>query len=367
MDVLFVFNHPAPYKVRLFNELSKEIKVTALFERLKNADRDPKFYNKEETKFDIVPIKGLNFGYENHFSFGIVKHLKTHNYDIVVMNGWHTISEMLAINYLKKSGKPYIFYINGGIIRSQESKFMKRLKTRYISGASLYFSPDENSNRYLTYYGAEASKIVNYPYSTIYEKEVLSKPLASEEKNNLRTKLGIKAEKLFVSCGQFIARKNYGRLIKYWAKQDRNHVLLLIGGGKEEHKYEKLIKEEKLTNVMLLDFVARQDLFQYFQASDVYLFPSKEDIYGHVINEALSQGLPIISNRDVNSALRLLKNGENGYVVDIDNDLEIDAAIAGVLKEPTMQVNALATARQNTLEQMAKVHLEIFNNWVSKK
>ena len=367
MHVLFVFNHPAPYKVRLFNELSKEIKVTALFERLKNFDRNPRFYCEEEVNFNVLNIKGINFGYENHFSTGVRKHLQTNDYDVIVMNGWHTLSEMIAIKYLQKAGKPYVFYINGGIIRQNESSFMKRLKTRYIKGASLYFSPDENSNRYLTYYGADANKIVNYPYSTIYKKDILDSPLSSEEKIKLRSNLEIPAEKLFVSCGQFIARKNYKRLISYWAKQKPEHVLLLIGGGKKKHQYEKLIKDLGINNVKLLDFVARDVLFSYFQAADAYIFPSKEDIYGHVINEALSQGLPVISNKRVNSALRLIKNGENGYIVDINQDEEIDNAIVNVLNKPEMQNKALDTSRENTLEIMAKVHLDAFHNWVNKK
>ena len=176
MRVLFVFNHQAPYKVRLFNELSKEIEVTALFERLKDSDRDPRFYNCNDIKFKPTYIKGLNLGHDNHLSRGIVKHLMNNEYDIVVMNGWHTFSEMMAINHLKKHGKSYVFYINGGIINIKESRIMHKIKTHYISGASLYFSPDENSNKYLIHYGAEPEKIINYPYSTIYEKEILNNP-----------------------------------------------------------------------------------------------------------------------------------------------------------------------------------------------
>ncbi|MDD4154396.1 MAG: glycosyltransferase [Bacilli bacterium] len=367
MHVLFVFNHPAPYKVKLFNELSKAIQVSAIFERLKNKDRNPLFYESRELLFKNVRIKGINLGLENHFSRGIVDYIKNNKFDIIVMNGWHTFSEMMAINYLKKHHIPYLFYINGGIIKSHEPKVMKKIKTYFISGADLYFSPDENSNNYLTYYGADASKIVNYPYSTIYDSEVLKQTTSIKEKTELRKALNIKGEKVFVSCGQFIPRKNHTRLIKYWSKQPENNRLLIIGGGKEKNKYLKLISSLGIKNVKILDFMTRNNLFMYFKAADAYIFPSKEDIYGHVINEALSQGLPVISNKGVNSALRLIKNGENGYIVDINQDEEIDNAIANVLNKPEMQNKALDTSQENTLEIMAKVHLEAFHNWVNKK
>ena len=367
MKVLFVFNHQAPYKVRLFNELSKKVEVTALFERLKDSDRDPRFYGGENIDFKTVYIKGLNLGHDNHLSRGVVKHLKNNEYDMVIMNGWHTFSEMAAINYLKKHGKPYVFYINGGIIRKKETNLLKKIKTRYISGADLYFSPDENSNKYLIHYGAEPDKIVNYPYSTIYEREILREPVSPQEKAEIRKSLNLDAAKVFVSCGQFIPRKNFMRLISYWKKRPKNHLLVLIGGGPEEKKYRKLIKGLGLTNIRILNFQSRHVVFNYFKASDVYLFPSKEDIYGHVVNEALSQALPVISNHNVNSAQHLIRDGENGFVIDFDNGDEIDEAISKTLDNQNMAAAALDTARQNTIELMAKTHIDAFCNWMSHK
>jgi len=366
MHVLFVFNHPAPYKVRFFNELSRQITLSVIFERLKNSDRDPRFYRAEDMNFDVVRIKGLNLGRENHFSTGIAAHLRSHAYDLIVMNGWRTYSEMLAICYLKKHRIPYVFYINGGIIKERESQLFRRIKTYFIGGADLYFSPDANSNYYLVHYGAEPSRIINYPYSTLYEREIIAEPLSSAAKRELRLRLGIDAASVFVSCGQFIPRKNYLRLIAYWKKQPRDRMLIIIGGGKEKAHYQRLIAQLDLHNVVLLNFMERTALFEYFRAADAFIFPSKEDIYGHVINEAMSQGLPVISNYHVNSSLHLIRDGENGFVIDIDDDKAIDAAIEAVLTT-AMGGKAIASARENTFETMAKIHADTFKEWVNKK
>ena len=367
MHVLFVFNHPAPYKVKLFNEINKKIQISVIFERLKNKDRNPLFYESREISFNNIRIKGINIGLENHFSNGIVKHLKNNSYDIVIMNGWHTFSEMLALRYLKKHHKPYFFYINGGIIKRNEISLFKKIKTYFISGAELYFSPDQNSNKYLTYYGADESKIINYPYSTIYEHEIIAKPLSHEEKMNLRKALNVVCTKLFVSCGQFIQRKNYLRLINYWKSQPSENVLVIIGGGKEKNKYLKHIEKLGLKNVNIFDFVPHSKLFMYFRAADSYIFPSKEDIYGHVINEALSQGLPVISNKNVNSALRLINNGKNGHIVNIENDDEVSNAIQSVIENSNMPYEAIKTAKENTIETMSEVHIKVFKDWMERR
>ena len=366
MRILFVFNHPAPYKVRLFNELAKHVEVTALFERSHNADRDPRFYEEGEPKFKIVLIKGLALGNENHLSLGIVKHLKANDYDLVIMNGWHTFSEMLALRYLKKHRKSYVFYINGGIIRAKEPRLLKAIKTYFIANADAYMSPDKNSNDYLLHYGADADKICNYPYATISSSDVLATPVTSDEKISLRKKLDVEATKLFVACGQFIPRKNHQRLIEYWRLAPKDHVLLLIGGGKEKRAYEHLLRKYDLHNVRLIDYVPKDILFEYFRAADVCLFPTKEDIYGHVVNEAFSQGLPVIASRHANSALNLIKDGVNGYLIDFADDNQITATISKVLSSPEMPHESLKTAQDNTVEVMGQRHIEIFNQLVKK-
>lgn len=366
MRVLFIFNHPAPYKVRLFNELAKHVEVTALFERSRNADRNPLFYEEGKPKFKIVLIKGLAFGNENHLSLGIVKHLKANDYDLVIMNGWHTFSEMLALRYLKKHRKSYVFYINGGIIRAKEPYLLKAIKKYFIANADAYMSPDNNSNNYLVHYGADAKKIFNYPYATISNGDILSSPFTSEEKSILRKKLHVEAAKLFVACGQFIPRKNHRRLIEHWRKAPKDHVLLLIGGGKEKRGYENLLQKYNLQNVQIINYVTKDILFEYFRSADICLFPTKEDIYGHVVNEAFSQGLPVIASHHANSALHLIEDGVNGYLIDFEDDDQITTTILKVLSSPEMPLESLKTAQNNTIEIMGQRHLEVFNHLVKK-
>ena len=51
MKVLIVFNHPAPYKIRLFNELAKHFDLEVIFEREKATNRPDAFYNAKEFNF----------------------------------------------------------------------------------------------------------------------------------------------------------------------------------------------------------------------------------------------------------------------------------------------------------------------------
>lgn len=359
MKVLFVFNHPAPYKVSLFNELAKHIDLMVCFERLSNKDRNKTFYDNEIT-FNHTYLKGIHFGNENSISSGVIKLIKKNNYDLIIMNGYHTFTEMKTISYLKKHHIPYALYINGGIVNKNELTFKKAIKTKYISGANYYFSPDKRSDEYLEYYGANKENIFHYPYSTIYENEIVNHPVSQEEKNKLKRDLDLPYDKIAISCGQFINRKNYMFLIKQWETVNKNYHLILIGDGPLENEYKKYIKKRTISNIHIINYKKREELFKYFRCSNIFVFPSKEDIYAHVINEAMSQGLPVLSSNNVNAALHLIKDGYNGYIFDLNSDNDFKHKLFKVMDESSLSNNAIITAKENTIEEMVSRHLHIF-------
>ena len=359
--VLIVFNHPAPYKVRLFNELSKHFDLHVIFERKANKDRNKAFYFEEKYNFTTHKIHGIKVGREGFISHGIRRHLQYNEYDLIIMNGYSHFAEMNAINWMKKWHAPYVLYINGGIIK-KESWLKRKIKRHYISRANAYFSPDEESNKYLVHYGANPKVIYNYPYSTIYENEIVKD---RPNKEALRKELGIIFDKVFVSSGQLIARKNYISLVKEWKNFPENYGLFLIGDGKQRKEIEKIIKDEGFKNVVLTGFLPRGEMFKYFKASDAFLFPSKEDIYGHVINEAMSQGIPVISTNKVNSAIKLIKDGENGFLLEDLTGDNLKLAINKILNIDTFKA-CIKTANENTIEKMAQRHIEMIHEVAGK-
>jgi len=351
--VLIVFNHPAPYKVRLFNEIAKKMDLTVIFERKINKDRSKTFYFENDYHFKNIFVKGLKVGNENLISNGIKKHLKHNKYDLVIMNGYSSFAEMTAIRYLQKQGIPYALFINGGIISINESKFKRNLKKSFISKAIYYLSPDEESNRYLEFYGAKPSNIYNYCYSTFYDNEIIPEPLTKSEKETLRVACGMRGDRIFVSAGQLIKRKNYQTLIKEWKNMPGGDHLYIYGDGKEYLADEQLIQDLELENVHLHKFLPKAELFKRIRCSDYFIFPSNEDIYGHVINESMSQGVPCISNLNVNSAKKLIIEGKNGFVTTNFNASTI-LHFADQLDDPQVALNCLNTAHENTIEKMSQ-------------
>lgn len=51
----------------------------------------------------------------------------------------------------------------------------------------------------------------------------------------------------------------------------------------------------------------------------IFCFTHKRRYLGLVINEALSQGLPVITTNKCIAGLELIEDGKNGYIIDVEN------------------------------------------------
>ena len=357
MKILFVFNHPAPYKVELLKRIAQELDIFVLFERKANKDRNSLFYDKD-IPFPHTFLKGLSIGNENFYSRGIIQEIKKNTYDLIIMNGYSTLAEILAIRYMVRHHIPYALYINGGVIH-HDPKWRFRLKKFLISHAFRFYSPTQACDEYLLHYGAKKENIRYFPYATIFEKEVAERPLTKEEKEKILLQYHLPLRKpIFISVGQFIMRKNMEQLLEIFKDLPQFH-LLIVGGGKEKGKYQKYISSHHMENVTLLPFLQRKDLFPLMRACSSFILLSKEDIYGHVINEALSQGISVIASDHIVAARALITPKKNGYIVSLDDNEDIKQAIYNVLEEDCF-ISATSIAKQNTYEVSSKVHISLW-------
>ncbi len=359
MKILWVFNHPAPYKVDFFSLLGEKCDLTVLFERDNESDRNSEFYKAKESNYESVHLHGIKLGPHNTYTNKIIPYFKK-GYDLIVINGWSTLAEMKAIRYLHKHGIPYVFAINGGLIKKEESSLRKNLKTRHIKGASLYLCPDLNSKKYLLYYGAEEAKIRLFEYSTVKKAELIDAPKTKEERKAFYEKLGIKQEKVYLSIGQLIDRKRPLELLEWFKDAPKDCALVYLGEGPLFQEMAARIKKLGLDNIYMPGYKSHKETLEYLSYADASIFLTGEDIYGHVVNESLSQACPVIASPYSNAALKLIENGKDGFIVDTKE--EFLKALSSIREE--MRMGALKASSSETLEAMVESHLKIFGEFL---
>lgn len=352
----FLFSHPAPYKINLFNGLAKHLRLTVFFERELSGYAKDQYVSRDQWKFNYQVLKGIKIGKENHLSFAVKKHLSQHQYDYVIINGYSSLTEIITILFLQKNKIPYYLYVNGGVIR-QDTPWKFALKKKLISGAIGYFSPTPIVDAYLMHYGAKKNQIMHYPYSTIFQDEILKNPLTIKEKQSLRKTIGLPSSgKILISIGQFIKRKNFVTLIRAWKTVPQSFHLIIVGNGPLRKTYQHEIQAHQLSNITIKPFQPKNLMLSMLRASDGFILLSKEDIYGHVVNEALSQGIPVLSSNQVISSKVLIQQGINGYRIPLTsmNTFAKKVQQLMLLENPNA---CLDTAKEYTIETMVNSHL----------
>lgn len=359
MKVLFFTNIPSPYRVDFFNELGKKVELTVAFERKTATDRDDSWYSQKFIFFNAKFLKVRQIKEESSFGFDAVRLLKKQNYDLVVFDGYSSPTMIFAIAYCRRKKKNYLISFDG-ILKQKDGGLLRLLKKYLFGRAKGVLFSNMSAEKYLSTYN---KRLYLYPFTSLFERDIVASLPSLEGKRSLRKKLGLVEEKIVVSVGRFITVKGFDIAINSLHHLSDNVGLYLIGGRPTE-EYLQLIEQQKADRIHFVDFMDKNALNEYYQAADLLIMPTRGDVWGLVVNEAMANGLPIVSSDRCVAAVELVKEGENGYIVPVDDEKALAEAINKVLEneETKLQMSqaSLEIIRAYTFENMAKRHIEVF-------
>ena len=181
----------------------------------------------------------------------------------------------------------------------------------------------------------------------------------------MRKEAGYNYKRLFISVGSFIHVKAYDVFLDAIKNTDyKDTGFLIIGGGKDKEKLERIITGSNISNVHLIDFCIKEELAKYYKMSDVFFFNSRGDVWGLVINEAMAYGLPIMSSNTTIAALELV-NKNNLYR--FDDYSGIRKSIEKYIKKDNEELynegeKNLEIISNYKIETTVDEHVQIFNN-----
>lgn len=369
MKILYLTNIPSPYRVSYFNELGKYCDLTVLFEKGASDERDESWKNYRFNNFNGIILNGIKVAVDSSFCYSVLKYIDR-SYDFVVCCNFLLPTGILAVNYMKNKKIPYFLESDGGFAKSGNG-IREKIKHNIIPGALGYFSTSAAHDEYYLAYGAERSKIYRYPFTSLNDNDILKNVIPIKEKNNIKSTLGIKEKTLILSVGQFIYRKGFDVLIKACAGLLNEDTALYIVGGKQTPEYISLCKENNITNIHFLDFMKPEALAEYYKAADFFVMPTREDIWGLVINEAMAYALPVISSERCIAGKELVHDGVNGFLFESENIEELHKKIAYMLNHPECYkkfgINSLKIISKYSFTEMAKSHIDVFEKLIGSK
>jgi len=369
MKILFIWRGPSPYRVDFFNELGKYCDLTVLFERRPNAISDKKsdWFHEDFENFRGIYLKGILLFGKIWFCYNIFKYLIPHKkYDVRVIGMYSTFSQIVAMLYLKLLHIPYILNSDGGFVKN-DSCTANIFKHFFIGGATAYLSSSKGTSDYLRYYGAKRNINV-YPFTSSYQSQI-SKSITSSLKAQQKKKLGIEEEIMIMYCGQFIHRKGIDVLLNSCSGLPNNCGIYIIG-GKPTEEYLKIVRELNLQKIHFIDFKVQEELRSYYLAADIYVLPTREDIWGLVINEAMAYGLPIVTTDKCLAGKELIVDFINGFIVPAGNSKKLTYRLNILIQDKKMREiigkNNKIKIECYTIENMAKSHVKFFNKLQNK-
>lgn len=145
-------------------------------------------------------------------------------------------------------------------------------------------------------------------------------------------------------------------------------LLIAAGGPKEEELRRLAVSLGMSSHLIFAGQVKQPEVFNYFAASDIFVFASTTETQGLVIAEAASSGLPVVAV-DAGGVSDAVIEGKTGYLVPHDV-FAFSKKVSGLIKNEElrkkMSQEAARHARENfSAERYARRIEEIYKDLLS--
>ena len=301
-DYIIVTHIPAFYKVNLYNELAKKLKIFVIFIASNtNEKRSDDFVTLEKAAFEHQVLFNGNFQERDALKNIIYlrKILKTVTLKKLLVSGWDLKEFWYLVMTNPKSKNSLV--LESTINESRAHGIRGFVKKIFLSRISSVFASGKLHVELLNALGYKDSIKVTKGVG------IINKPTFELQKKEYG--------KRFLFIGRLSAEKNLKPLIEIFNTLP-NHIFTLIGTGMQEEKLKSIANK----NIVFVGQVENNHLQEYFKNSDMFILPSIAETWGLVVEEALYFGLPVMVSKNC-GASELIEDAQSGYILDV-KDLE---------------------------------------------
>ena len=264
----------------------------------------------------------LAFNQKVFISPAISKALKKNlkQFDMVHLHEFRTLQNAAAYKYLTKYKIPYVLSAHGSVLRLMGKEFLKMLFDKSIgfkilkSAKRVIAVSNIEVEQYIKM-GVERDRISLIPNGiNISEFEN-----ADKVKGNFRRAYKLSDKKILLFIGRLNAIKGIDFLLNTFAilTKDIKDTILVIAGPDDGYKseIESRINLLKINDkVLLIDGLYGEDKISAMKDADMFIYPSRHEIFGIAPLEALICGTPVIVTENCGCA-DFLREANGGIVV----------------------------------------------------
>jgi len=192
-------------------------------------------------------------------------------------------------------------------------------------------------------------------YNPAYEETSIN-----ENNNEIHPWLSNPKKKVIIGVGRLTEQKNFSLLINAFSKIVKKDELRLIilGEGEDRAKLENLISELTLDEYVYMPGYVNNPL-DFISKADVFVLSSTWEGFGNVIVEALGTGTSVVSTDCKSGPSEILKDGEYGKLVPVNNIQVMGKAIQDMLKKPMDEEMLIERAKEFSTENISNQYLDL--------
>ncbi len=310
MKICWLTTVAAPYTIRLFEEIAKNVELCVVLDDAREENRNEEWKIIDSDSFKLYVI-------DKDYRSRIKQIAK--EYEILVDGMYLSWYGYIAVKEFKKENKKIVMAADGGIPKDR-GFLINGIMSYLMNRHDHFLSSSIITDRYFNFYNVDSDKISHYRFTSLAEKDVINNRKLAEHKNEIRKKLGIDDGFTIISVGQPIDRKGFDILVKAYLESGlKDKANLYIVGGKAQEKVQKVVDDNEMNKVHFIDLVGSKELGEYYAASDLFVLCTREDIWGLVIEEAMSYGLPVITSDNCVAGLHFNKIDGSVTVCESEN------------------------------------------------
>ena len=215
---------------------------------------------------------------------------KTHRGEYPIVHGHIGSTAAIYLSIAKRYGAYTVAHSHSAGVGSAMYR-MFAYPTRYVADHFFACSTDAGISRYGKKVGNDSERCHVLNNAVDARKFVYN----ANVRKQVRDALSISKDTLVVGhVGRFVDAKNHLFLIDVFHQihaHNRNSVLLLVGDGELRPQIEAAISQKDLNNAVVMTGV-QSNVWDYYQAMDVFLMPSLYEGLPVSMVEAQTAGLP---------------------------------------------------------------------------
>ena len=190
------------------------------------------------------------------------------------------------------------------------------------------------------------------------------KKIFPNEYKDIKNELGFKPkDKIILSAGRVTKSKGVEDFCKIASslKHRKNYKFVFLGGYKDKSYYDHLV--EKYSDCVFF-MGMREDIFNFYRSSDLFLFLSHRESAGLVLAEAMFFSLPIVA-WDIIGVNEMFTDGKNGFLCDFLDNKQASKMVEKILDNSQLyeefSKQSSIESENHLIENSVKNLIKIFN------